>query len=106
MELARYYESRRSRRRLTVVGSMLATGLTAWAVYEGVTAGSTASADSANARPAKIVQIGNTGLNRVVLTAAAAKRLDIHTKPVIRAVVHGTRHAVIPYSAVLYDKNG
>jgi len=102
MELARYYESRRSRRRLTVVASMVAAGLTAWAVYEGIAPSPTASAGSEQAGPAKIVPIGKTGLNRVVLTPSAAKRLDIRTTP----VVQGARHVVIPYSAVLYDKNG
>jgi membrane-associated protease RseP (regulator of RpoE activity) len=106
MELARYYESRRSRRRLTVVASMVAAGLTAWAVYEGIAPSPTASAGSENAAPAKIVPIGKTGLNRVVLTADAARRLDVHTAPVVRTLVHGARHVVIPYSAVLYDKNG
>jgi hypothetical protein len=45
-------------------------------------------------------------MSRVVLTAPAAKRLDIHTAPVARVVVGGKSDLAIPYSAVLYDKNG
>ena len=106
MELVRYYESRRSRRRLTVVASMVAAGLTAWAVYEGIAPSTTASAVPADGGAAKVVPIGKTGLNRVVLTAAAARRLDIHTTPVVSGVVHAVRRPAIPYSAVLYDKDG
>ena len=106
MELVRYYESRRSRRRLTIVAFMVAAGLTAWAVYEGIAPSTTASAVPADAGPAKVVPIGKTGLNRVVLTQDAAKRLDIRTTPVGRTRVHGVQRSVIPYSAVLYDKDG
>jgi hypothetical protein len=59
-------------------------------------------AAASKSEPAKIVPVGGTGLNRIILTAEAAKRLDIQTIPV-RAADGGT---VIPYSAVIYDPEG
>jgi hypothetical protein len=53
--------------------------------------------------PAKIEPVGGTDLNRITLTAEAAKRLDIQTAPV-RGAEGGT--TVIPYSAVIYDPDG
>ena len=54
--------------------------------------------------PAKVEPVGGTDLNRVILSAEAAKRLDIQTAPV-RSEGSGTE-MVIPYAAVLYDPNG
>ena len=82
MELSRYYESRRNRRWLTVVASMVAAGLTAFAVYEGVAPSSSAEAVPSEAGPASVEAIGNTGLKRVVLKSSAAKRLHIQTASV------------------------
>jgi hypothetical protein len=52
---------------------------------------------------AKVEAVRGTDLNRVVLSARAAKRLDIQTTRVRRL---GTKRTVIPYSSVLYDPNG
>jgi len=50
--------------------------------------------------------MGATDLNRVILTAQAAKRLDIQTAPVRDAQVRGTQRKVVPYAAVIYDLHG
>jgi len=49
---------------------------------------------------------GPGDLNRVILTADAAKRLDIQTVTVGEADINGAQRKVIPYSAVLYEPNG
>ena len=56
--------------------------------------------------PAKVELLGGTDLNRVILSAEAAKRLDIQTTPVRDAPVRGTQRKVVPYSAMLYDLHG
>jgi hypothetical protein len=107
MELARYYQSRRNRRGLSMVTAMVLAGLTAFAVYDGVAASPKAAADAqTKSAAATVEELGNTGLKRVVLIPAAAKRLDIKTAPVSDALVKGERRSVIPYAAVLYDSNG
>jgi hypothetical protein len=52
---------------------------------------------------AKVEAVRGTDLNRVVLTARAAKRLDIQTTRVRR---DAAKRTVIPYASVLYDPNG
>jgi hypothetical protein len=52
--------------------------------------------------PAKIEPVEGADVNRIILTAKAAERLDIQTVPVHTA--EGT--TIIPYSAVVYDPNG
>jgi hypothetical protein len=52
---------------------------------------------------ARVEAVPGTDLNRVVLTAQAAKRLDIQTTRVRRLAVKQT---VIPYASVLYDPTG
>ena len=54
-------------------------------------------------KPVTLEPVAGTDLNHVILTADAAKRLDIQT-----AAVHdgGTQGTVIPYDAVLYEANG
>jgi hypothetical protein len=53
--------------------------------------------------PGKVERLAGTNVNRVVLTAAAVKRLGIQTQP-IRA--DGPARKVMPYAAVLYDASG
>jgi hypothetical protein len=53
--------------------------------------------------PGKVERLEGTNVNRVVLTAAAVKRLGIQTQP-IRA--DGPARKVMPYAAVLYDASG
>jgi hypothetical protein len=52
--------------------------------------------------PAAVEQISGTELNRITLTAEAAKRLDVQT---VAARSEG-KSTVIPYAAVLYDPDG
>ena len=60
------------------------------------------SADSsAPADPARITKLAG-GVERITLTADAAKRIDVKTAP---AESDGER-TVIPYAAVLYDPDG
>jgi hypothetical protein len=52
--------------------------------------------------PAKVEPVAGTDLNRIILTAEAAERLDIQTVPV--RTVEG--ETVVPYSAVVYEPDG
>jgi hypothetical protein len=71
-------------------------------------------ADISEGEPASVEPIEGTDLNRVILTAKAAERLDIQTVPVREAEVvrkgaaggEAELRMVIPYSAVLYGLNG
>jgi len=67
----------------------------------GCGSGSNGSSDEAESGPATVTELKD-GLNRVELTASAAKRLDIHTA----AVAKGAGATVVPYSAVLYSPTG
>lgn len=61
---------------------------------------------STSSPPARVERIGGTDFSRVILTAQAAKRLDIETAPVRDAQVRGKLRKVVPYAAVFYDLNG
>lgn len=54
-------------------------------------------------KPVTLEPVAGTDLNHVILTADAAKRLDIQTASVHDGGAQGT---VIPYDAVLYEANG
>jgi hypothetical protein len=58
--------------------------------------------------PAKIEHVQDTDLSRVILTAKAAKRLDIRTVLAREAQVarSASQRKVVPYAAVLYDAQG
>jgi hypothetical protein len=85
----------------------MAAGLCAFGAYEGVAAITRASAKApAETPPAMVEPIGKTGINRIVLTVEAAKRLGISTKPVATRLVAGKRLKVVPYSAIVYDTAG
>lgn len=105
MELLRYYESRRKRRWLTLAVSAVIAGVTAFAVYDGITSKPAASAVE-EGNGAATVKVGKGGLKTVVLIPSAAKRLGIKTARVSSVLVGGSERAVIPYTAVLYDTNG
>lgn len=55
---------------------------------------------------AKLEPVAGTKLNKVTLTAEAARRLGIQTAPVGTVQVGGKAALVVPYSAVLYDSAG
>jgi hypothetical protein len=81
-------------RRFFIVGTLLVTLVLS-------ACGGTAEEDAAES-PAAVEQIKGTELNRVTLTAEAARRLDVQT---VAARSDGKR-TVIPYAAVLYDPDG
>jgi len=56
--------------------------------------------------PARLEPLGETGLNRVILTERAAERLDIQTTLVREEEIDGEQRLVIPYSALIYGLNG
>ena len=58
--------------------------------------------EEATESPAAVEQIKGTELNRITLTAEAAKRLDVQTT----AARGDGERTVIPYAAVLYDPDG
>jgi hypothetical protein len=60
------------------------------------------TSDATEKEPVEVKRAEGTDLARLTLTEQAAKRLDIKTAPT------GTsgRQKVVPYSAVLYDKDG
>lgn len=65
--------------------------------------GSNGGFGEATSKAARVEAVPGSDLSRVVLTAQAAKRLDIQTARVRRA---GAGRTVIPYASVLYDPNG
>lgn len=68
--------------------------------------GQNAAPPADESSPATIEHVEGTDLNRVTLSEAAAKRLDIQTATVQDIDVSGTTRKVIPYAAVLYDSQG
>ena len=67
--------------------------------------GQTSADEAGNGEPAKVEPVDGTELNRVILSAKAAERLDIQTA-LVQVESGGTQQTVIPYAAVLYDPNG
>ena len=59
------------------------------------------SGSEAPAEPAKVTKLAGGG-DRITLTPAAAKRIDVRT---VKASSNGG-NTVIPYAAVLYDPDG
>jgi hypothetical protein len=81
-------------RRFFIVGTLL--------VPLFLTACGGSADEGATESPAAVEQIKGTEVNRITLTAEAAKRLDVQT-----ATVRSTgERTVIPYAAVLYDPDG
>ena len=68
--------------------------------------GSTPTVEESGVKPATVEAIAGSDLSRVILTADAAKRIDIQTVPARNEQVNGAQHEVIPYDAVLYDAHG
>lgn len=62
--------------------------------------------EEVESRAVKVEQIEGSDLSRVTVTAEAAKRLDIQTAPLRTVLIRGTLRKVIPYAALLYDKDG
>ncbi len=64
------------------------------------------TAEVEDVKPVQLEPIEGTDLNHVILTADAAKRLDIQTAAVREADISGAKQMIIPYAAVLYEANG
>lgn len=63
--------------------------------------------EEVQSRTVKVEPIeGTDDLNRLIVTEDGAKRLDLQTAPVRSVFVRGTGRKVIPYAALLYDKDG
>ena len=90
----------RSRRTLVAIG-LLVVGLQLAACTQQSAAG-----DGATNEPATVEHIEGSEVRRLTLTAKAAERLGIRTKPVLAGEIGGAPRRVVPYSAVLYDANG
>ena len=91
----------RSRRALVAVG-LLAVGLQLSACTQQA-----AEAEGGGAaEPAKVEQVEGADVSRLTLTAKAAERLGVQTKPLLAGKVGGTSRRVVPYSALLYDAKG
>jgi hypothetical protein len=72
--------------------------------------GQSSSDTGSESQPVTVRHVAGTNVDRLTLSAHAARRLGIQTAPVQRQLV-GTgagrkQRKVIPYAAVLYDKNG
>ena len=68
--------------------------------------GQTTAPKVTHIQPAKVEHIEGSELSRVILTADAAKRLDIQTAQVSDAEVSGAQRKVVPYASVIYDLHG
>ncbi len=90
----------RSRRTLVAIG-LLAVGLQLSACTQQA-----AEAEGAADKPAKVEQVEGAEVSRLTLTAKAAERLGIQTKPVLAGKIGRATRRVVPYSAVLYDPKG
>jgi hypothetical protein len=90
----------RSRRTLAAVG-LLAVALQLSACTQ-----QSAEAEGAPGEPAKVEHVEGTEVSRVTLTAKAAERLGVRTKPILAGKVGAATRKVVPYGAVLYDANG
>ena len=62
--------------------------------------------EEVSSRAFKVEPIEGTDLSRVILTPEAAQRLDIQTAMVRSITVAGRARIVVPYAAILYDKEG
>jgi hypothetical protein len=91
----------RRSRQLLVAAGLLVVGLQLSACTQ-----ESAEADSAGAEPAKVEHLEGSDVSRLTLTAKAAERLGIRTRPVVAGPLRGRQRSVIPYSAVLYDAKG
>jgi hypothetical protein len=85
---------------------MVAIGLLAVALQLSACTRQAAEAEAGAGEPAKVEHLEGAEGSRLSLTAKAAERLGIRTKPVLAGKVDRTTRLVVPYSAVLYDAKG
>ena len=63
--------------------------------------------DDDDDEPARVEQVAETDISRVILTPRAAQRLDIRTAPALEAqLTPSGMRKVVPYASVLYDSHG
>lgn len=107
-ELTRHRPSAKRPRRSVVqtMAALVVCALAALGVYLAVFRANGPAADSEAVEPARLEPVGTNGLTRVVLSAHAARRLDVRTVPVSSVRVNGKMRTAIPYDAVLYETNG
>jgi hypothetical protein len=65
-----------------------------------------AEGEAGTVEPAKVEHVEGADISRLTLTAKAAERLGIQTKPVLSGKIAGKQRSFIPYSAVLYGAKG
>jgi hypothetical protein len=96
------------RGRVSLVAATLVAAAIGGAAYVAVTHGSSsaAAAGKAEETAATVQPIGKTGIDRIILSPVAAKRLGIRTGVVSTRLVDGRRRLTIPYAAILYHANG
>jgi hypothetical protein len=85
---------------------LVAIGLLAVALQLSACTQQAAEAEAGAGEPAKVEQVEGADVSRLSLTAKAAERLGLQTKPVLAGKVDGATRLVVPYSAVLYDAKG
>jgi hypothetical protein len=90
----------RRRQTLAVIG-LMAVGLQLSACTRQA-----AEAEGGADEPAKVERVEGAEVSRLTLTAEAAERLGIRTKPVLAGKIGRATRRVVPYSAVLYDAKG
>ncbi len=97
-----------SRGRVPLLVATVVAAAVAGGAYAAFTHGSSsaAAAGKSEEAPAKVQPIGKTGVDRVILSAVAARRLGIRTAVVSARLVNGRQVLAIPYSAILYHANG
>src|SRR5207247_10876127 len=89
----------KTRSRLSLAVALVAGGA-AFGLYGAVSGGSSTAGAAGEAEqvPATVQPIGNTGLNRVTLSAASAQRLGVQTAPVPERLVHARPRTALPSS--------
>jgi hypothetical protein len=97
-----------SRTRLARWGFLLAGALSLALIVIGVAIAfnGTSASEPPKDLPGRVEHIAGTNDSRVILTAAAVKRIGVTTQPVRDEQVAGAARKVIPYAAVLYDASG
>jgi hypothetical protein len=86
--------------------ALVAIGLLAVGLQLSACTQQPVEAEAGAAEPAKVEHVEGAEVSRLTLTAKAAERLGIETKPVLAGKIGGATRWVIPYSAVLYDAKG
>jgi hypothetical protein len=86
--------------------ALVAVGLLAVALQLSACTQQAADAEADAVEPARVEHVEGTDVSRLTLTAKAAERLGIQTKPVLAGRVGRATRRVIPYSAILYDAKG